>query len=359
MVIIPKKCIIRADTKLRNGYPNWWCFTHFASARGENGKKLDRCVNANLPEISEDEQIYINLNDYPGGVGIWGSLAAVYDSKREIPEKGVHVHLRKNKGEKKVVDKTFKEVFIQIPSNSSIDKKDWVRIDEYSACAYTASIIFGKKLKILKCKHCNRDHIDAEYFAVHYHKKHFCTYCGREFIDIEHGISNPIFYLQQLFSEKMKHRKLTKVDRRLIISQSDFPGGIQIWGSNPAVIWTAERKEEGGIHVHLFESDKGEPLIDDTYGYVQIDGIELDDMMIRYFMAQKSLPYLAKYITSLACPKCGKDHFDLGDNALNPHKIHECEHCNECFEDKTRYKGVVSNPVLKRLQQLEKKLIFK
>lgn len=353
--LLQNKCVIRADTKLRNGYPNWWCFTHFASARGENGVRLDKCVNSDLPAITDYERIYINLEDYPGGVGIWGSLEAVYDSKREVPEKGVHVHLRINADGEKEVDKTFKEVFIKVPSNNLINEEEWIKIDEYTACAYTASIVFQKKLKIVKCKHCNRDHIDAEYFAVHSHKKHFCTFCGRDFIDTEHGISNPIFYIQQLFKEKLHYRQLTKVDRRLIVNQKDYPGGIQIWGSNPAIIWTAKRSEEGGIHVHLFKSKIGKPDIDDTYGFVEIDGIELDDVMIRYFMVQKSLPYLNKYIVSLVCPQCNKDHFDKDDKALNPHKIHQCEHCGNIYEDKTRYKGVVSNPILARLKQIEEK----
>jgi hypothetical protein len=348
-----KECDIRAETKLRNGYPNWWCFTHFASARGENGKRLDKCVKADIPLIKDDERIYIDLDHYAGGVGIWGSLEAVFDTKREIPEKGVHVHLRRTDDGEKEVDKTFKEVFIKVPSMSLIDREEWIKIDEYTACAYTASNVFEKKLKIIRCKHCKREHIDAEYFAVHSHKKHFCTFCGREFIDSEQGISNPIFQLQQLFKNKLLHRQLTKVNRKLIVDQKDFPGGIQIWGSNPAIIWTAKRTEEGGIHVHLFKSSKGKPYSDETYGYVEIDGIVLDDVMIRYYMVQKSLSYLRKYIVSLTCPKCGSDHFDIRDKALNPHKIHECEHCNFVFNDDTRYKGVVSNPIIKRLKELE------
>jgi len=348
------KCDIRAENKLRNGYQNWWCYSHFASARGENGQRLQKCKNADLPIVQDSEKIYIDLDDYPGGVGVWGSLQAVYDSKREIPENGVHVHLRRDINSEKEVDKTFKEVYIKISSPNLFDNVEWTKIDESTACAYTASIIFNKNLKILKCKHCGKEHVDAEYFAVHYHRKHFCTFCGRDFIDTEHGISNPVYSIQQIFKEKMLNRLITKVDRKLIVDQKDYPGGIQIWGSNPAIIWTAARSEEAGMHVHLFKSKNGMPEIDDTYGYVEIDGIELNDQMIRYYMVQKSLSYLSKYITSETCPKCNKEHFDKEDKALNPHKIHECEHCGNIFEDKTRFKGVVSNPILKRLASLEK-----
>lgn len=347
------KCEIRAETKLRNGYPNWWCYTHYASARGEKGSRLRRCSKANDPEVRDDEKAYVDLDDYSGGVGIWGSLEAVFDSKREVPEKGVHVHLRRMPEAEKEVDKTFKEVFIKVPSNNLYTSEEWIKIDEYTARAYTASAVFEKKLKIVKCKHCGKEHIDAGYFAIHPHRKHFCTFCGRDFIDVEHGISNPIYSVHQIFNEKLKDRQLTKVDRRLVITQNDYPGGVQIWGSNPAIIWTAKRSEEAGIHVHLFKQSDAPPTSDDTYGYVQIDGIELDDVMIRYYMVQKSLTYLNKFIQSLICPKCLKDHFDIGDNALNPHKIHLCEYCGHTFSDKTRFKGTVSNPIVERLRQVE------
>ena len=350
---IAEKCDIRAETKLRNGYPNWWCYTHHASARGEGGKRLERCIRADVPPIKEEEKIYIDLDEYAGGVGIWGSLEAVYDSKREVPERGVHVHLRRKPEGEKETDKTFKEVYVKVPDKSLFFTERWIKIDEYSACAYTASVVFERQLKVVKCKHCGRDHIDAEYFAVHPHRKHFCTFCGRDFIDTEHGISNPIYLIQQIFQEQLMHRQLEKVDRRLEISQKDYPGGVQIWGSNPAIIWTAQRSEEAGIHVHLFKDGELIPSTDDTYGYVEIDGIELDDAMIRYYMVQRSLPYLAKFVVSLVCPKCKKDHFDTNDKALNPHKIHECESCGHTFTDATRFKGTVSNPIVSRLERLE------
>ncbi len=345
-------CEIRADVKLRNGYPNWWCHTHFASARGEGGKKLDRCIKADEKPVSIEDQIHIDILDYPGGVGVWGSLQAVYDTKREIPEKGVHVHLRRNIGEEKEVDRTFKEVYIKV-TNTLFNNEQWVMIDEYTACAYTASILFNKEIKVIRCKHCGREHIDADWFAVHYHKKHFCTYCGRDFIDSERGISNPVISLQQALYDKLKDRKLITVDRKLNINQVDYPGGIQIWASNPAIIWTATRPEEAGIHVHLFKEKNGMPDSDDTYGEVIIDGITLDADLIRVYMVQRSFSFLERLIVSLTCPNCKKDHFDTGDLAFQPHKDHTCEHCNTSFKDNTRFKGVVSNPIVGCLNRLE------
>lgn len=347
------QCDIRAENKLRNGYANWWCYTHFASARGEGGVKLDKCLKAEVSSISEDEKIFIDLDEYLGGVGIWGTLEAVFDTKRAISERGVHVHLRRKADLDKEVDKSFAEVYVKVPINTLFAKANWVKIDEEIACAYTASVVFNRNIKVVKCKYCGREHIDSDYFSVHYHKKHFCTFCGRDFLDTEHGISNPVSGLQEMFKDKLEDREIKKVDRVLKINQRDYPGGIQIWGSNPAIIWTAKRPEESGMHVHLFKEKTGAPYSDDTYGYVEIDGIELDDQMVRYFMVQQSFPYLIKYIASLECPKCNKEHFDTGDNAMNPHKVHICEHCGNVFKDGTRFKGVVSNPIKKRLEKLK------
>ena len=358
-----EQCDIRAQTKLRNGYPNWWCYTHFSSARGDGGIKLDRCEKAQLPPIKEDERIKITLDDYPGGVGIWGALEAVLDTKRDIPEeKGVHVHLRMVEGGDKSVDRTFKEVYIKAPVASLYNTEEWVKIDDYIAFSYTASVVFERVLKVISCKHCMKIHIDADWFSVHYHRKHFCTYCGRDFIDTEPGISNPVHFLQQIFHEKIAHRAIENVKTKLIINQIDYPGGIQIWGSNPAIIWTATRPEQAGIHIHLFKEKGGLPFSDETYGYVEIDGIVLDPQMLRYYMVQKSFPYLAKYLDSIVCPKCLGEHFDKGDKGLNPHKIHECESCGHIFSDTSKYKsGIVSNPIIACLKKIETnhKFLFK
>ena len=350
--MIINKCKITANNKLRNGYPNWWCHTHFASARGEGGVKLEKCLKADVPVIKESEKIYIDLDEYLGGVGIWGTLEAVFDTKRGNPEKGVHVHLRREDHLDKEVDRSFREVYVKAPSQTS-STNEWVKIDEETACAYTATVIFDRNIKVVKCRYCGKEHIDSDYFSVHYHKKHFCTFCGRDFLDTEPGISNPIMLLQKIFTEKLKDREIIKSRKKLSVRQEDYPGGIQIWGSNPAIIWTAKRPEESGMHVHLFREKTGAPFSDDTYGYVEIDGIELDDVMVRYLMVQQSFSYLKKYIASLVCPFCNKEHFDKGEDAVNPHKIHRCEHCENTFEDKSRFKGVVSNPMKMRLEKLK------
>ena len=80
--------------------------------------------------------------------------------------------------------------------------------------------------------------------------------------------------------------KVAPAAKTLDIKQSEYPGGIQIWGSNPAFLWTGFKHEEEGIHVHAFLEGQAEPELDDTFREVTIDGIQLDPVIVRILMAQ-------------------------------------------------------------------------
>ena len=58
------------------------------------------------------------------------------------------------------------------------------------------------------------------------------------------------------------------------INLDDYSGlAFQVWASTPAVLWTAARPQERGIHVHVYKD--GKYLIDDTFGTVIYKGQEL------------------------------------------------------------------------------------
>ena len=60
-----------------------------------------------------------------------------------------------------------------------------------------------------------------------------------------------------------------------VLNLDDYPGaGFTIWASTPAVLWTAERPQELGIHVHLVMD--GKRIIDDTFGTVILQGKALE-----------------------------------------------------------------------------------
>ena len=344
-------CKIDQIGKHRNGKPKYWCKVHFSTAYSDSIEIPDKCQKYDQPRISEEDKFRLNPKDWDGGVGIWGALDPVYNtSTLEGHHPGIHLHARALEDGEKQIDYTFKEIEIKTQDEDLFEEDKYIKLDTEIAHAYTASMVFGKELKYLLCTHCGKPHIDADYFSVTYHKKHMCTYCGREFRDVEPGISNPVVEIQRIFHSSMKERTIELVERTLNINQKDYPGGIQIWGSNPAIIWTAKRSEEAGIHVHVYNNAGDEALQDDTYGKVIIDGIELNGAEIRYLMVQQSLSHLIGKIKAFNCPECNNPHCDKGDYGIRPHEHHLCEFCNNEFTTAVK---CVGNPIIEKLQQLK------
>ena len=130
-------------------------------------------------------------------------------------------------------------------------------------------------------------------------------------------------------------------------------GGIQIWGSNPAILWTNEKHEDSGIHVHVYsENDPASLKYDETFGKVVVDGLELDPIMVRTLMAQNCLPHLKGRIISLQCSKCGKWHFDEGSAAFTPAIARACLECGNVIKSNIKLRKVVSNPLKQVLDTL-------
>ena len=62
---------------------------------------------------------------------------------------------------------------------------------------------------------------------------------------------------------------------------------FQVWASTPAVLWTAARAQERGIHVHVYKD--GVYLIDDTYGSVIYKGKQLDRLALLEVMVANTI----------------------------------------------------------------------
>jgi hypothetical protein len=79
--------------------------------------------------------------------------------------------------------------------------------------------------------------------------------------------------LKELCGDVLQERAIVDpVDRRIPVRQARFPGGVQLWGSNPAIIWTSPKLEEGGIHFHGFNRRTLQPTVDETFGRLDVDG---------------------------------------------------------------------------------------
>jgi transposase-like protein len=212
--------------------------------------------------------------------------------------------------------------------------------------------VFGYKMKHIPCPYCEHPHLDKDWFSVHPHRRHLCAGCGRHFRDTEAAIGNPIGRISNALRGIARKPKQAK--KPLRIRQSDYAGGIQIWGSNPALLWTGDEHEQEGIHVHAFRQE-GDKLIlaeDETFSALTIDGVSLDPLMVRTLMAQSALPHLADRVEAIRCPRCGTSKFDAGEHAFTPTAAHHCSGCKKGFPSRGRLRKTIGNPLVEILSHL-------
>ena len=330
-------CNIIPVGKRRDGGTRYWCINHKSDATAKYGRPNAKCRYADVPPVEDEEKLHLEINKYSGGVAIWGAVPPVYDTTFLPSDRGIHVHARRShECIQKTIDKTFRAVTLAENGNK-------FEISELDAIYYMVSTIFRFQTKYLECPICNWPHLDKDWFSVSPHRRHLCSGCGRNFYDYEIGIGNPITKLHNVInSPPTNNSRLAK--KKLEIKQSDFPRGIQIWGSNPAILWTREEPEESGIHVHAYLENCSEPLIDDTYCKVVIDGLELDPLMVRTLMAQNCLSHLKERIVTLRCDACSKCYFDEGVAAFTPATTRTCLMCRNIVKSYTKLRKVVSNP---------------
>jgi len=150
------------------------------------------------------------------------------------------------------------------------------------------------------------------------------------------------------FANLNKGRDVIRPNQAIDISASEIREGVQIWGSNKAIIWLAPHDEEEGIHVHGF-SPFGTISIDGTFDTVLLQGRSLDDAQARLLMAQAQIPRLSSHLASLNCPNCSRPHVDRGRAALIPHISHSCEFCGTRFRCEPEMRPRVSNPAFEIL----------
>ncbi|WP_456797018.1 hypothetical protein [Bradyrhizobium sp. USDA 4473] len=313
--------------KQRNGKPRYWCRAHQSNATGTHGVRLPECVGV-AKATKAPKVIELDASEHPGGIALWGAVLAVYDTSSMPPEMGIHVHARATKEGSKQVDDTFDTVIVKLsPTEQATITGD-------TAISFYLSRFLNRDVKLLRCPHCDEAHLDAGYFALRPHRRHMCQACGRHFNDSEKSISNPVALLKRVQHDIPPVR----APRNLDVKQASYPGGMQIWASNPALVWTSTRAEEEGLHIHLYDS-QGTIVVDDTFDHVAVDGVELTETHVQYFMAQQALPHLSDKVVSLTCPRCESPHFDTGDLAFFPHKEHACEHCGEKFASRGRGAG--------------------
>lgn len=342
-------CEVVSVGKRRDGGTRYWCLRHRANATAKYGKPATTCRAAHLPPIREQDIFTLNIDKYTGGVALWGAVPAVYDTTRLPMDRGIHVHARITAGAEKEMDRTFRAVRIlssRLPENGIV-------VSDLDAIYYMVTSIFDYKMKHIKCSYCGYPHLDRDWFSVHPHRRHLCAGCGKHFRDTETAIGNPILAARDACGIHAQKPRMS--EKKLDIKQADFPGGIQIWGSNPAFIWTSGLAEEKGIHVHAFPQEGGDPNPDETYGTVIIDGVKLNPSMVRVLMAQSALPSIKNRVLPIACPSCGRPQFDTGESAFTPVVTRTCKQCGHQFTGPGRLRKIIANPLPRILARLAEK----
>lgn len=334
------KCDVVYVGKRRDGGSRFWCSIHHADATAKYGVAAEHCVAAFDEPIPASATLQLDPADYPGGVALWGSVPACYDTTTLPMDRGIHVHARKQHGPHKDIDLTYRRLLV--PFRKDLISKPWLEVEEIDAVNFMVSSVFDFPTIEVHCTHCGFSHLDRDWFAVHPHRRHQCHGCGRQFSDDEAGIGNPVESLRRVL--RTKTHPLKPAGRSIEIRQTDYSGGIQIWGSNPAIFWTSEAPEETGIHLHAVKNSGEMPVEDNTFDRVIVDGVELDPQQVRFYMAQSAMPHLEGRVMALNCTACGAPHFDTGERAYTPHVDHECEACGAMFGSGAALKKSIGNP---------------
>jgi NAD-dependent SIR2 family protein deacetylase len=344
-----RECRIVAVGKRRDGGTRYWCLEHKADATAKYGRRAPHCRYAHEAPLKRADVLEIDTRAYAGGIALWGAVPPVYDTTRQPLDRGIHVHARAIAGGDKLIDQTFRAVLLRTYNAAGMPVE--FSVSDLDAIYYMATAVFGYGIRYIECTYCGHPHLDKDWFSVHPHRRHLCAGCGRNFRDTEIAIGNPIAGIQEAIGHRTRIRPSKK---KLRLRQRDFPGGIQIWGSNPAIVWTSGKHEEAGIHIHAFKEDGGCALPDDTFCEVVIDDIKLDPIQVQTLMAQSALPHIAGRVKEISCTKCGEPKFATKESAFTPAVTHHCDQCSREFPSTGRLRKVIANPMIGIVAQLQR-----
>lgn len=275
------ECDIVSAGKMRNGKDRWWCRTHQkhwginADIKDALGVGIMRCSNHSQPMSYVVDPSHISIVDH-AEVGIWCSMppALTHKGTSEARHPKIHVHVRDVPGEKKIVDQDFKALSLHYNPDDNLfgsQEISKVHLTPPSALEFVLALESGRAMGCINCHDCGYPHLDLGEFARNPHTKHLCGNCGRDNTWSKQAIaSTPLKPLHDQFSRANTYEDVTAE-----VNLDDYAGlPFQVWASTPAVLWTAARPQERGIHVHVYRD--GDYVVDDTFGTVIYQGRALD-----------------------------------------------------------------------------------
>ncbi|SRR5258706_10724459 len=279
--------------KFRMGTERWWCRTH----QTHWGAKADlqaydrfgemRCANHEQRMNYVVGPLTLNLNEYEE-VGVWCSMPAAlstFEVKDRPPR--IHVHVRPKADGEKTVDRDFEAISILYSHDLGLfGSNDITRVNitPPAAFEFVRSLVVHREMDCIDCSTCGYPHLDLGDFAATPHRKHFCGNCGRDSTWSRGPIvSTPLHPLHNSFAKTLKYESPSRS-----LNFDEYPGcHYTIWASTPAIVWTAARPQEFGIHVHVFKGR--DRIVDDTFGEVILRGKSLDRQELIENMIARSI----------------------------------------------------------------------
>jgi hypothetical protein len=216
----------------------------------------------------EPHTVYL---DKHAEVGVWCSMpAAISTSEIKPRPPKIHVHVRDTPESRKRIDADFAAISAIYSARQGLfGNGDIVRVDITPPAAFdfVCALEAHREMGCIDCSNCRHPHLDLGDFGKTPHRKHFCANCGRDSTWSKGPIiSTP---LQPLHERTATHLTCLLPDRSLNLD--DYGGhSYTIWASTPAIVWTASRPQEYGIHVHVH--DGTDRIVDDTFGQVILNG---------------------------------------------------------------------------------------
>jgi hypothetical protein len=261
--------------KFRHGPERWWCRTHQShwgtktdldtlSARGEM-----LCANHNQGMNYVVSPLIVNLSEY-AEVGVWCSMPTALSSDSLEPRSPrIHVHVRMEANGPKTIDEDFAAaslIYNDLRNLFGATETTRVDVTPPAAFEFVRALEAGREMDCISCPTCGHPHLDLGDFAKTPHRKHFCENCGRDGTwSTKSMVSTPLKPLHDQFA-KFGYEESTK-----ILDLDQYPNcKYDIWASTPAVVWTAKRPQQKGIHVHVHDVN-GNRIIDETFGVVTLE----------------------------------------------------------------------------------------
>ncbi|WP_156370126.1 hypothetical protein [Novosphingobium sp. Leaf2] len=218
----------------------------------------------------EIEPFVVNLDKH-AEVGIWCSMPAALSTAEIKPRPPkIHVHVRDTPQADKRIDKDFTVAStIHSTREGLFGEGELARVDITPAAAFNFVCALEAHLEMgcIDCSNCGYPHLDLGDFAKTPHRKHFCANCGRDSTWSKGAIiSTPLKPLH----DRTATRLTTLLPDRSLNLDDHKGRNYTVWASTPAIVWTASRPQEYGIHVHVH--DGADRIIDETFGEVILNG---------------------------------------------------------------------------------------